>query len=156
MLTRRPANSRGNFLSGGCPPGPKCLPSCISSLFCPVWVSPWALLFYPQHPGFGLFNLASVSARSRWEISTCSAYFMQRAGCKDSEGAGEHREKGCPRQQDARALTAAGRLDFLPLAIYHPAHHPPDAAKSKRQCRLVSSPALESPVGDSHQEQLAG
>ena len=32
-----------------------------------------------------------------------------------------------------------------------PCSPPSDAAKSKRQCRLVSSPALESPVADSHQ-----
>ena len=116
-------------------PGPFCSIHSIWVLDCLIWH------LYQQGP-----DGKSVPA----------LHISGRAGCKDSERTGEYREKGRPRQQDARGFTAAGCLDSLPFAIYRPAHHPPDAAKSKRRCRLVSSPALESPVADSHQEQLAG
>ena len=73
------------------------MPSILHFLtFLPCLGLPLGLLLYPQHLGYGLFNLASVWARFSWEISICSAYFMQRAGCKDSEGEEKRGRRDAP------------------------------------------------------------
>lgn len=125
------------------------------------------LLPCPQHLGFRSFNLASVLARSSWEISACSSYFMQRDGCKDIEGAGGTQGKGTTQISgcwSSPALTTAGLLDASSrtatgthtLVTANDARH---RAKSERRCRLVSSPAFGScwcfSEADSYHEQLA-